>query len=90
MKTVFILSALLACAGCATTAGNTAPALPAGATPQPPVYYTGNNEPVRGAAVRGQSPAAAGNAELPACPAYLTGNNEPAASTGCAAGKTKL
>ena len=57
--------------------------------PEPPVYYTGNNEPAAKAVYR--MPAAVDSSQLaagsenaadtlrPACPIYYTGNNEPAA-----------
>ncbi|MDR3133056.1 MAG: hypothetical protein LBU42_03410 [Prevotellaceae bacterium] len=45
--------------------------------PEPPVYYTGNNEP---AASSVDSLQLAVSNKMPECPLYYTGNNEPAAS----------
>ena len=59
--------------------------------PEPPVYYTGNNEIAASTGVvtpdsvplSKQSAVAVGSVgarhDLPRCPVYLTGNNEPAA-----------
>ncbi|MDR0581933.1 MAG: hypothetical protein LBG31_03100 [Prevotellaceae bacterium] len=58
--------------------------------PEPPVYYTGNDEPAAKAVYSWQS--AVDSSQLavgsenaadtlrPVCPTYFTGNNEPAAS----------
>jgi hypothetical protein len=95
MKTVFLLLALLCTGHGALTASLPPdPGQEAQATAQPPVYYTGNDEPA--ASMAGDSLAAVHSAQAPAAaapaapaekaaqnvtpPVYFTGRDEPAAS----------
>jgi hypothetical protein len=83
MKKIFFLFAMIA--GIATScATSTESSKQSQSAVEPPVYYTGNNEPA--ASSVGSSQAAVGSlqsqsaVEQPECPTYYTGNDEPAAS----------
>ncbi|MDR0581649.1 MAG: hypothetical protein LBG31_01675 [Prevotellaceae bacterium] len=70
MKTIFFFFAMVASIATMAT------------QPEPPVYYTGNNELAASAVYSPQSAVGSENAAdtlRPVCPIYYTGNDEPAA-----------
>jgi hypothetical protein len=80
MKTIFFFFAMAVCVAAIAT------------QPEPPVYYTGNNEPAASGVyfitaadtlqptlIAPDTKERAEGKDAPACPVYYTGNDEPAA-----------